>query len=84
MIKLGDSARDVVSGFSGIVTGKAEYLFCVDKICLEPELLDSNGQPVKPAWFEADRVSLIVKKTQITGLSISKKTGGEKNHANCD
>ena len=61
MIELGVRARDILSGFEGIVTGRLEHLFRSQKIEIEPEGLDDNGRPKEPVWFEESRCEVIPK-----------------------
>jgi len=45
MIKLGDIAKDTVTGFQGVVIGRSTYLYNVDRLTLQPrELLDGKRQ----------------------------------------
>ena len=52
MIKLGDRVKDTISGFEGIVTGKAEYLYGCMQILVQPESLQENGQPTESRWMD--------------------------------
>ena len=55
MAKLGDFVRDYVSGFEGIVIGKAEYLYGCVQILIQPESLQENGQPTESRWMDEQR-----------------------------
>ncbi len=56
MINLGDKAQDTISGFEGIVTGRAEYLYGCVRVLIEPEGLTENGSPQEAQWFDEQRV----------------------------
>jgi hypothetical protein len=58
MVKLGDRAKDVISGFSGIVTGRAVYLNGCVHILINSQSLGDKGEP-KSEWFDEPRVKLI-------------------------
>lgn len=50
-IKLGDKAKDRLTGFEGYVTAKAEYLGG----CIRYELI-AFDDPSKEFWFDSDRL----------------------------
>lgn len=56
MIKLGAWATDKITGFSGIVTGRCDYLYGCRSYEVLPKKLDEEGQPVKPVWFDEKRL----------------------------
>ena len=58
MIKLGDRVRDNISGFSGIATGRCEYLYAGLSVMVTPEEM-RDGKPVEPQWFDERRLSLV-------------------------
>lgn len=51
-IKLGDKVCDRVSGFTGLATGRAEYLYTTTTVQVTPEAVDSNGKLIGAVWFE--------------------------------
>jgi len=53
MFELGMKARDTVTGYSGTVTAKCEYLGAEARICLER--VDKDGD-LKEQWFPVGRV----------------------------
>lgn len=53
MFNLGQKVRDEVTGFVGIVTGKARYLNHEDQ-CLV-EALDTTGRPIEQ-WISENRL----------------------------
>jgi len=55
MIKLGSKVKDTISGFEGIVVGRAEYLYGCVQILVQPEGLKEDGQPVASRWMDEQR-----------------------------
>ena len=58
-IKLGDKAKDKISGFKGIVTAKSEYLNGCTRILIESMGLQESGIPVEAQWFDDVQVETI-------------------------
>jgi len=52
IVPLGAKVRDVVTGFTGTVTGRAEYLYAEPSVAVEA-LVD--GKP-KTEWFHENRI----------------------------
>ncbi len=57
-MKLGDTAKDKISGYTGIITGRAEYLYSNPQIRIGAQSLH-NGAPVVSQWFDEDSVQVI-------------------------
>ena len=57
MVKLGDKVQDIISGFKGIVTGKAEYLNGCVSFLVEGEV-DKDGKTVNH-WFDEQRLHVM-------------------------
>ncbi len=51
-IELGRKVRDKVSGFEGIVTGRAEYLYTTPTVQVTPEAVGSDGKLIGSVWLE--------------------------------
>jgi hypothetical protein len=58
-IKLGDRAKDKLTGFSGIVTGTSDHLTGCRRIGIQPEKLKDDGTIGETNWFDADHVIVI-------------------------
>jgi hypothetical protein len=56
MIKLGQKAKDKITGFEGIITGKIQYLFGCDQYGLAPEAKD--GKINDTQWFDEGRIEI--------------------------
>lgn len=59
MIKLGQKAKDKVTGFEGILTGMARYLYGCDQYCIVPPVID--GKIGDSQWFDEGRIEVIGK-----------------------
>ena len=58
MIPLRSKVRDKVTEFTGIVTGRAEYLFRTPEVRVQPSYL-KDGVPVKGEWLAEDRLEVL-------------------------
>jgi len=54
-IKLLDLVHDSISGFEGIVTGRAEYAYGCVQIAVAPKAMH-DGQPGESRWFDEGRL----------------------------
>ncbi len=61
MILLGDIARDVITGFEGVVVADSEYIYNCKRLSLQPQKLGPNGQPVETNSFDIDSLELVKK-----------------------
>ena len=50
---IGSRARDVITGFEGVVTGRCEYITGCTQLLLQPPAKD--GAYVDSHWFDIDR-----------------------------
>ena len=57
MIELGKKARDKITGFEGIVTGRAQYLTGCDQYVIVPPAKDGNYQ--QSQWFDEGRIEVL-------------------------
>ncbi len=58
MIKLGVKGRDKLTGFEGVVYGRAEYLTGCDQYCLVPRV-GEDGDIKDSRWFDEGRIEII-------------------------
>ncbi len=56
MINLGKKAKDKITGFSGIITGRAQYLYGCDQYCIVPPAKD--GEIKGGEWFDEGRIEV--------------------------
>ena len=55
MITLGQQVIDPLTGFTGIVTCRSEYLHGCVRLCVQPRSLH-NGTMVNEEWFDEARL----------------------------
>jgi len=70
-VELGDSVRDSVSGFTGIVTGMTEFLHGCFRCGVTPQKLHDN-KPIPAEWF--DEPQLVVVKAKV--IKVGKRDDG--------
>lgn len=58
-IVLGNTAKDVITGFEGIVTGYAVFHNNCDRLGLQPRELDKDGKPRERCWFDVTQLELV-------------------------
>lgn len=61
-LKFGQKARDVISGFEGIVTGHASYITGCDRWGLTPLGVNAEGHTLETEWFDERRIEVISEK----------------------
>jgi hypothetical protein len=64
IFKLGARAKDVVTGFEGIITSYTEYLTGCDHVGLRPSSLDKDGKPQGLQWFDITTLKVIKEPTE--------------------
>jgi hypothetical protein len=57
-IQLGDIVRDRISGYTGIATGRTEYLHGCERIAVQPMVTKGDGTVHDPAWFDAPQLEV--------------------------
>ena len=60
MLLLGKKAKDKITGFEGIITGKAIYLFGCSQYSIAPSV-DKEGKCKTSEWFDEGRIEVIGK-----------------------
>ena len=56
--KLGDKAKDKITGFKGILTARCEFLTGCNRYCIQPTKL-KNGQPIDSIYFDEAQIEII-------------------------
>ena len=74
-IKLGNRVKDSITGFTGIVIGRNEWLYGCEQILIQPDKL-KDGVPVKAEWFDEQRIVLLSNKKLPTTKKSKVATGG--------
>jgi hypothetical protein len=59
-IGLGDEARDTITGLTGIVIGRFEYLNGCVQLRIQPKEL-KDGKPVESSVFDIEQLELVEK-----------------------
>jgi len=77
-IPLGSKCKCKVTGYDGICTGKAEWLYACTKVMIQPQKTNPKTlMPLESNWFDEPGVELIVEKTTVgEEAKSSRKTGG--------
>lgn len=57
-MKLGQTLRDKVSGFTGIATAKVEFYNGCERFCLEPKV-GSDGKPIDAVYFDVQQLEVV-------------------------
>lgn len=58
-IKLGQRAKDVITGFEGIVLATMQHLTGCNQVCILPQTLDKDGKRRDGEWFDDSRVEVL-------------------------
>lgn len=74
MIELGMKAKDTITGFTGTITGKCEYISGCIQFFLTPKV-DKDGKTQEGDWFDHQRIEPVGKKKPVK----SSNTGGPQN-----
>lgn len=57
-IKLGDLARDTITGFTGVVVAETKWLHGCMRMTLQPKALH-DGKPIDAATFDLPQLELV-------------------------
>lgn len=74
MVQLGDKVKDTISGFSGIVVAKTEWLNGCVRVTIQP-LIGKDGKLPESATFDIEQ--LVVLKSKASSIP-QKVTGGDR------
>ena len=55
MIELGQKVKDSISGFLGIATCRAEYLYGCIRIQITPSKIGTDGKPIEAQYFDEEQ-----------------------------
>lgn len=56
MLELGKKARDKITGFEGVITGRAQYITGCDQYALAPTA--QGGSVQRTEWFDEGRLEV--------------------------
>lgn len=74
--ELGTTLKDELSGFTGVVTGRADYLTGCNTYCLLPKIKESGEYP-DSKWLDEGRLGQT--SSDIVKLEETEKPGGGPN-----
>lgn len=74
-IKLGSKARDMYTGFTGIVVARTEWLYGCTRLVIESTQL-KDGKPIGPESFDEQRIELISEEAPVVSSVSEATTGG--------
>lgn len=52
-------AKDMITGFSGIIMGRIDYATGCRQYLINPGKIGKEGAPMESQWFDEDRIMLI-------------------------
>lgn len=55
-IKLGQTGKDLITGFEGLCVGQAQYLTGCNQVYLVPRSLSAEGKRREGEWFDEQRI----------------------------
>ncbi len=67
--ELGVEAKEIISGFRGIITGRIEYLTGCRQYALSPRNLTKEGAFIDPHWFDEDKLVILNTKKLRIGVN---------------
>ena len=79
-VMMGKEVKDIVTGFTGIVTGKSTWLFGCNQYCVSPKASE-DGNIKAGEWFDEGRLQVInegIRPQEVA--AVSGKRGGCNNY----
>jgi len=80
MVKLGSKVRDMISGYTGVATGRSDFLFGCAQIAIAPNKLDKEGKVMDVLWFDEQRVEVLKEAGPVVSSDNSASSGGPQNN----
>lgn len=71
MQNFGKKGKDKITGFTGIITAKCEYMYGCAQYCLSPEI-DKDGKRVQTEWFDIGRIEIIGEGVNVSDVQVEK------------
>lgn len=75
MAKLGDQVKDSISGFKGIVVGRAEFLYGCVQLSIAPQET-KDGRVLDTVWLDEDRVVVTEENALAVPATAAERAGG--------
>ena len=70
--ELGKKGKDKITGFTGILTSRCEFLTGCNRYCIQPTEL-KDGKPIDSIYFDEDQIEILS-----DGISSKSVTGDKK------
>lgn len=64
-LKLGDTVRDTITEFTGVVIAEHKYLNGCCRLSIQPKEL-KDGKPIEALTFDAEQLELVTRATERT------------------
>ena len=58
-VQLGDVAKDTITGFTGVVVARTEWLHGCERLTLQPQTLNKDGEPIESKSFDEPQIELV-------------------------
>lgn len=62
-IELGQTGKDIITGFTGVCIGKVQYLTGCNQVALLPAKLSKDGNRMNAEYFDESRIMVTNAKT---------------------
>lgn len=62
-INLGDTAKHAITGFTGVVVARVEYLTGCSQLCLQPQGVTDKGDVYDSRYFDEPYVDVVARAT---------------------
>lgn len=76
LIEFGDEVKDPVTGFRGVVLGRACWLNGCTRLGVQPQTLKSDGLPAEWQWLDEREAKLVKRAVLPSPREEMRKTGG--------
>ena len=60
-VSIGCRVTDIINGFTGLTTGRLEYLNGCRQFLVKPEGLDKDGKPIEGIWIDEQTLKFEMK-----------------------
>lgn len=61
-IELGDTAKDIITGYKGVVVSRTDWLWACTRFGIQSKKL-KDGQPTDAQWFDEHQLEIVEKGT---------------------
>jgi len=72
--ELGKKAKDKISGFTGIITSRIQYLTGCDQYGIKPKI-KADGEPIEVSYFDEGRIEIVGDGMTTTDVKSDKDNG---------